>query len=401
MLEDNPSDRIVIFADASANWVVAGLRQIERIIFAIEEAAADDDGLSLHSVDVVWASELPVTARRLPARRSADRFAIREMDAANFEANERCLCLTTRLLVVRGGMSQLLSELARTSDLATAENELVRACAKLNRTCRLLANAADISAAESWFMRSLGKAQDGFVARYFDRRISTQISRALLHFGATPVHATILGFLVGLAGCFFLLRGAYASILEGMLLLYAFSILDGCDGEIARAKYLESTAGQRLDLFVDVTVSVLFFIALGVGLAHVAHTEAHRIFFLVEGLAAAMLTIGSEAILAILAANPLSASPANGTAFHERHAEMLGHSGVFVFGRRAVHATVQLTKRDVSLFLFVILAALNVPAWILHLSLGTAFLAASVASLALIRRPTAARAADIPRRDAA
>ncbi|MGZ4986075.1 MAG: hypothetical protein ACXV8A_08295, partial [Chthoniobacterales bacterium] len=120
MLEDNPSDRIVIFADASANWVVAGLRQIERIIFAIEEAAAADDGLSLHSVDVVWASELPAAARRLPARRPADRFAIREMDAANFEANERCLCLTTRLLVVRGGMSQLLSELARTSDLATA-----------------------------------------------------------------------------------------------------------------------------------------------------------------------------------------------------------------------------------------------------------------------------------------
>ncbi|MGZ5001553.1 MAG: hypothetical protein ACXWBM_00005, partial [Chthoniobacterales bacterium] len=107
MLEDNPSDRIVIFADASANWVVAGLRQIERIIFAIEGAAAADDGLSLPSLDVVWASELPAAARRLPARRSADRFAIREMDTADFEPNERCLCLTTRLLVVRGGMSQL------------------------------------------------------------------------------------------------------------------------------------------------------------------------------------------------------------------------------------------------------------------------------------------------------
>ncbi len=295
------------------------------------------------------------------------------------------------MLIVRGGMRSLLAQLKPTTDRKTAEAELVRVCPKLTENCRLLTTAADISRSERWFVRSLGKAQDGFVARYFDRRISTQISRALLHCGARPVHATILGFLVGLAGCLLLLHGTYSSILEGMLLLYAFSILDGCDGEIARAKYLESAAGQRLDLFIDVTVSVLFFIALGIGLARVAPTNLASTLFVIEGLAAAMLTIASEAMLAVLASNPSASS--NGTTFHDRHAEMLGHSGVFVFGRRAVHATVQLTKRDVSLFLFVILAVINLPAWILHLSLGTALLAASVASLALIRRPTAARSA--------
>ena len=49
-----------------------------------------------------------------------------------------------------------------------------------------------------------------------DLRIG-QPARALLHFGARPVHATILGFLVGLAGCVLLFRGSYQSILGGML----------------------------------------------------------------------------------------------------------------------------------------------------------------------------------------
>lgn len=353
MSEENK--HVVIFADESRDWMIAGLRQIERLGRALKETK------TVGNVEVTRDTTIL--------------------------ANEHAICLTSSLLVTRVGMQALLPRLRRTNNKMAAEAELRRICADLKESCRLLGSAEEIPAAEKWFMRSLGKAQDGFVARYFDRRISTQLSRALLQIGAQPVHATVLGFLVGFAGCFLLLRGDYVSVLEGMLLLYAFSILDGCDGEIARAKYLESSAGQRLDLFVDVTVSVLFFIALGIGLAH----ATQKFFFLVEGLATAILTIGSEAMLAVLAANASSSGKA--TAFYERHAAMLGHSGVFVFGRRAVHATVQLTKRDVSLFLFVILAVCNLSRWILHLSLGAAFLAASVATLALIRRPTAARSA--------
>jgi len=73
-------------------------------------------------------------------------------------------------------------------------------------------------------------------------------------------------FVLPLIATVFLVRGDYSSVLLGAAIFQVFSILDGCDGEIARAKELESKFGERLDYFSDFIASVLYVLALGLGL---------------------------------------------------------------------------------------------------------------------------------------
>ena len=46
---------------------------------------------------------------------------------------------------------------------------------------------------------------------------------------------------------------------------------------------------------------------------------------------------------------------------------MIGHSGLLDLGERFVWWLFQLTKRDVAIFFFLILALLNLSIWIIHL----------------------------------
>jgi len=56
----------------------------------------------------------------------------------------------------------------------------------------------------------------------------------------------------------FLVRGDYTGFLAGTALFQLINILDGCDGEIARAKYLDSERGRRLDAFCDFVANLIF-----------------------------------------------------------------------------------------------------------------------------------------------
>src|SRR5437763_17047627 len=112
----------------------------------------------------------------------------------------------------------------------------------------------------------MSKPQCGVVSRFLNRPISRRITRFLLKF---PIHAsawTISIFVLPLIASVFLFRGYYVSVVIGAAIFQVFSILDGCDGEIARAKNLESKFGERLDHFCDFLVSLLYVLTLGLGL---------------------------------------------------------------------------------------------------------------------------------------
>src|SRR5436190_1815365 len=91
----------------------------------------------------------------------------------------------------------------------------------------------------------MSKPQDGFISRFLNRPISRRITRFLLKFPIHPNAWTISIFALPLIASVFLLRGNYISIVIGAAIFQAFSILDGCDGEIARARNLESKFGER------------------------------------------------------------------------------------------------------------------------------------------------------------
>src|SRR5947207_3942218 len=115
----------------------------------------------------------------------------------------------------------------------------------------------------------MSKPQDGLVSRFLNRPISRRITSVLLKFPIHPSTWTISICGLPLIASVFLARGDYVSIVIGAAIFQVLSILDGCDGEIARAKNLESKFGERLDYFSDFMASLLYVLALGLGLRRV------------------------------------------------------------------------------------------------------------------------------------
>lgn len=102
---------------------------------------------------------------------------------------------------------------------------------------------------------------DGIVSRTINRRISTWISEKIVDH-ITPNQMTVITFLVGL---FSALLVFVNRPLAGVLYQIS-SILDGVDGEIARASMRESRVGGWIDSILDRYVDFLFLLALAITL---------------------------------------------------------------------------------------------------------------------------------------
>ena len=219
----------------------------------------------------------------------------------------------------------------------------------------------------------MSKPQDGFVSRFLNRPISRLVTRFLLKWPIHPSTWTISIFVLPLVSCIFLVRGDYASVVIGAALLQLYSILDGCDGEIARAKNLESKLGEFLDNFCDLVASVLFVIVLGFG--------HHRSG---EGIVCGILIAANEWFLAI---NQTQTSVTS-LELYPRHRRMIEHSGLVHLGDRFVWWIMQLTKRDVAILFFFLLALANRAAWILHVWLAVASVSLILSGVAVLRSGT-------------
>ena len=102
--------------------------------------------------------------------------------------------------------------------------------------------------AEKWLLSGLVKDTEGFMSRHFERKISLAVSRVLSATSVTPNQMTLVSVVIGIAGAFFFLSSRPALQTVGALLFLLHSILDGCDGELARLKFQESRFGGVLDL---------------------------------------------------------------------------------------------------------------------------------------------------------
>ncbi|MCH8965303.1 MAG: NTP transferase domain-containing protein [Planctomycetes bacterium] len=101
-------------------------------------------------------------------------------------------------------------------------------------------------------LASLSKGgEDGFVSQWLNRPISTRLSARLVATGITPNQITVISFMISLVGAGLLSVGTFAVGVVGGLLVQAASVIDGCDGEIARLKHLSSPRGAWLDTVLD------------------------------------------------------------------------------------------------------------------------------------------------------
>jgi len=123
----------------------------------------------------------------------------------------------------------------------------------------------DLPGAEKWLLSGLIKEKEGFLSRHFERKISLAVSRLLASTSVTPNAMTLFSVGVGLLGASFFLTERVATQVTGSLLFLAHSILDGCDGELARLKFQESRFGGVLDFWGDNVVHCAVFGAIALG----------------------------------------------------------------------------------------------------------------------------------------
>jgi phosphatidylglycerophosphate synthase len=125
-------------------------------------------------------------------------------------------------------------------------------------------------AARRLLLRCLRKPVDGLISRSINRPISLFLSSLFVRTPLTPNMLTTMTFLIALGAADLMAHGDFVL---GALVMQASSILDGCDGEVARLKYLTSRLGGWLDTIFDDISNMTFILATAYGLAHqMSHT---------------------------------------------------------------------------------------------------------------------------------
>jgi phosphatidylglycerophosphate synthase len=154
-------------------------------------------------------------------------------------------------------LEQLMAPLAKTGQIVClpASEEL----------WQRIHSEADRLSAERKLDRWLVKPTDGIYAR-MNRKISIPISRQLIKFPVTANMITIFTLGVGLVSAVFFARGGYWSTVLGAFLCLCASILDGCDGEVARLKLQESAFGCWLETACDYAFYLFLFLGMTIGL---------------------------------------------------------------------------------------------------------------------------------------
>lgn len=117
----------------------------------------------------------------------------------------------------------------------------------------------DLHARSAAIIRATAKPGDGIVSRKCNRPISQALTRIALRLpAARPIHATLACGLVALVMLAALVLGGAAGLIAGAVLFQIASIVDGVDGEMARATFRSSASGAKWDSITDVCTNFGF-----------------------------------------------------------------------------------------------------------------------------------------------
>src|SRR6266849_692395 len=153
----------------------------------------------------------------------------------------------------------------------------------------------DCRLAERKLDRWLVKPTDGIYAR-MNRRISVPISRQLIRFPITPNMVSLFTLGVSFISGVFYACGGYWNMLVGAILSVSASILDGCDGEVARLKLQESDFGCWLETVCDYLYYLFVFAGMAIGFFRSSGQSSYLVWggLLFLGAIASFLTIGLQ-----------------------------------------------------------------------------------------------------------
>jgi len=138
--------------------------------------------------------------------------------------------------------------------------------------------ASDVPMAEKRLFNSLKGEAEGFVDRYFNRKLSRWFTRLFLAAGFSPNAVTIVATLIGFVSAVGFAMGTYTAGVAAALVFQLAAVVDCCDGEVARLTFTESPFGAWLDIAMDNIVHMAIFagIAAGLYLGQVGQPDAWR-----------------------------------------------------------------------------------------------------------------------------
>ncbi|MDP3981532.1 MAG: CDP-alcohol phosphatidyltransferase family protein [Chlamydiota bacterium] len=152
-----------------------------------------------------------------------------------------------------------------------------------------LHSPGQVKEAEDFLFKALIKSTEGFMSRHVERKISIAVSKHLVNSSITPNQMTVFSIFIGLLGAFLITLNQGTWQIAGALFFLAHSILDGCDGEIARIKFLESKFGGVLDYWGDNIVHIAIFSAIAIEWYHRINNSLPLLF----GASAVCATLAS------------------------------------------------------------------------------------------------------------
>lgn len=143
-------------------------------------------------------------------------------------------------------------------------------------------NELALQKAENYLWHNLKKISDGPISYYINRPISLLLSRWLAKKRVSPNQISVLSFFLSLLASFFFLLGGYYNLLFGGVLAQLSSIVDGCDGEVARITLQDSEFGGWFDAVLDRYADGLLLLALTY---HILRSAFNPLYLLVGFLA--------------------------------------------------------------------------------------------------------------------
>ncbi len=110
----------------------------------------------------------------------------------------------------------------------------------------------DLREAERRLMCDQGrKTRDGPVARHLNRPVSRWFSRYLVRTSVTPNQISLLSWILSCVAAGLMAVSGYPALAAGGALAQLASVVDGCDGDIARLKHSQSEFGGWFDAVLD------------------------------------------------------------------------------------------------------------------------------------------------------
>jgi len=124
----------------------------------------------------------------------------------------------------------------------------------------------DLKRARQLLLQRLTKARDGIISRHLNRKLSCPLTSLLVNTKLTPNQISLLAFVIGIISGALFSFGSYPLVAIGGLMAQITSVIDGCDGEVARLKHATSKYGAWFDAVLDRVADAVIITGMSYGL---------------------------------------------------------------------------------------------------------------------------------------